>query len=130
MTKTQKASELLRSWQDIRRQLFTPETQVLIMAELVRLKQENIYLELRNTSNKRLLEFIDHLCDLSYPEWPTAVENQPLPIQAFLFDRVNYVEGYLGHLGQAEVSHVTELGDFVKDALVEWWNRRDQEFHP
>jgi hypothetical protein len=127
--KTQKASELLKIWQEIRRHLFSLEALFAIILELKRLSDEGLYLDLRNTSNQKLLEFIDYLCALPYQEWTSAVWHQPLTIQVFLYDRVNYVEEYLGHLGQADISHVTEIGEFVKDTLVNWWNQRDREIH-
>jgi hypothetical protein len=129
MIKKQTASDLLKSWQQIRQHLFSPESQIASIIELKRMSDENLYMDMRNTSNQKVLEFIDHLCTLPYREWAAATWEQPSTIQAFLHDRVIYVEKHLVHLGQAEVSHEDDIGSFVKVALTEWWDKRDIGFY-
>ena len=45
----------------------------------------------------------------------------------FFGDRWDCVSAYLDDLGEAEVTHDTRPGQFVKEALLDWWDQRYTE---
>jgi hypothetical protein len=129
MTSVQ-AKILLSRWQDIRERIFSLEIKIAVLNKLNKLSEEDYYLDLRNTSESRLLLLIEQLALLPPDRWNNFVKEQPLTLLSFLYDRVLYVEQHLNHLGQGELIAWDSNEDLLTWGLVKLWNERDIGDYP
>lgn len=125
-----RANLLLARWQDLRDRIFGLDIKIAVLTNLRKLSEEDYYLDLRGTSEARVLHLIEQLSSLSPGQWSDFIKVQPLTLLGFLYDRVLYVEQYLGELGDAEVLDVVPDGMLLKWGLVKLWDERDIVKYP
>ena len=93
-----RANILLSRWEGIRERMFSLEIKIAVLNKLTKLSEEDYYLDLRNTAESRLIVLIEQLDSLPPDQWSIFVDQQPLTLLSFLYDRVLYVE-----IGRAHV---------------------------
>ena len=124
------ATIILARWRDIRERVFSLDMKIAVLKNLNQLSEEDYYIDLRNTSEARLLDLIEQLGLLPTDQWSIFVNGQPLTLMSFLYDRFLYVEKYLTDLAQADVFQECPEADLLKWGLVQLWNERDINTYP
>jgi hypothetical protein len=127
--RTEPASEVLEAWNTIHDNIFTREVLISFALVLKIFPHHDRFVELRESCTEDLVAFINDLTSSPYEEWGRRTFEVNPTLLVFLRDRWDFVSAYLDDLGEAEVTHDTHPGPFVKEALLDWWDQRDQSVY-
>jgi len=131
MLRTWKASELVRIWDAIKYQIYTPKVCQRIGDELPPILLSPIpFTEQRDEKNVEVDKLINGFTSFPCQQWEHHLLNSSPTLLVFLSDRIKWVATYLDRLGDAGVSHESQIERLVRTALVDWWHRRDKSIDP
>jgi hypothetical protein len=123
--RTEPASEVLEAWNTIHDNIFTREVLISFAEALLIFPHHDCFVELLELCTDDLVKFINDLTSSPYEEWGRRTFEVNPTLLVFLRDRWDCVSAYLDDLGEAEVTHDTRPGQFVREALLDWWDQRD-----
>ncbi len=129
--KSSTAGHARQIWDDIRNGIFSVEMLAMINLEKLRYlaTRDKTYIDMRNSSSAEVLKLIEKLQsvpDLVVPEMSAIVQEMPLSVQSFLFDRFLYVDEYLEKLGQTEFFFEEGPHEFLRWGLMDIWDSRER----
>ena len=126
---TEPASEVLETWNTIHDNIWKRDVLISFAEALVIFPPPEEFVSLRESCTEDLVAFINDLTSSPYDGWGRRASDVNPTLLVYLRDRWDFVSAYLDDLGDAEVTHDTRPGQFVKEALLDWWDQRDQSVY-